>query len=298
MPLKLRGFLRAVVRLVVIAAVTYTGLCAFVAWKKEEIIFPMHGKERAARQTTLPGFETWWMKTPEGEVEAWWQPAKSASAERPAPAVMVFHGNGELIDDSRDFAQRWHALGAHVLLVEYRGYGRSAGKPTIAACRADAVAWFDKLAARADVRRDVILVHGFSLGGVFAAELAGQRAVGGLVLEGSPAGLVESARDRGIWLVLTRERFDAVKVLRALPAGVPVLITHGQGDYVVPPRHGELLAAARPDARVVRGKDGHYPLAVTERPELLAELLATAKARAGLPVADKGLAPAAVDSAL
>ncbi len=296
--LKLRGILRAVVRLVVIATVTYLGGCALVAWKKEGIIFPLHGKERAAKQGALPGFETWWMKTPEGEVEAWWRPAEGASAERPAPAVMVFHGNGELIDDSRDFAQRWRALGAHVLLVEYRGYGRSAGEPTIAACKADAAAWFDKLAERAEVRRELIVAHGFSLGGVFAAELAGQRAVGGLVLECAPAGLVESARDRGIWLVLTREGFDAVKVLRALPTGVPVLITHGQNDYVVSQRHGQLLAAARPDARVVWGKGSHYPLAVTERPELLAELLAAAKVRAGLPAADKGLAQVAVNSAL
>jgi dienelactone hydrolase len=298
MPLKLRGFLRAMLRLVVIAAVTYTAVCGFVAWEKEDIIFPMHGRERAALQTVQPGFEAWWLKTPEGEVEAWWQPAAGASAERPAPAVMVFHGNGELIDDSRDFAERWHALGAHVLLVEYRGYGRSAGKPTITACRADAVAWFDKLAARADVKPELIVAHGFSLGGVFAAELAGQRPVGGLALEGSPASLVESARDRGIWLVLTRERFDAVKVLRALPADVPVLITHSQNDDVVPLRHGELLAAARPGSRMVRGQYGHFPLAVTERPDLLAELLAAAKVRAGLPVTDKGLAPAAVDSAL
>jgi hypothetical protein len=298
MPLKLRGFLRAVVRLVVIAAAAYTGVCGFMAWKKEEIIFPMRGKERAAMQTVLPGFEAWWLKTPEGEVEAWWQPAAGASAERPAPAVMVFHGNGELIDDSRDFAERWHALAVHVLLVEYRGYGRSAGSPTIAACRADAEAWFDKLAARADVRRDLILAHGFSLGGVFAAELAGQRAVGGLALEGAPAGLVESARDRGIWLVLTRKRFDAVKVLRALPAGVPVLITHGERDDIILPRHSELLAAARPEARFVKGRDGHYPLAVTDRPELLAELLAAAKARNERSASDKGLAPAAVDSAL
>jgi pimeloyl-ACP methyl ester carboxylesterase len=79
---------------------------------------------------------------------------------------------------------------------------------------------------------------------------------------------------------------------------VPVLITHGQNDAVVSHRHGQLLAAARPDARVIWGKVGHSPLAVTERPELLAELLAAAKVRAGLPAADKGLAQAPVNSAL
>ncbi len=298
MALKLSGFVRALVRSAVIAVVTYTGVCGFVAWKKEDIIFPLRGRERATHQVVLPGFETWWLKTSEGEVEAWWRPAEGAGAETPAPAVLVFHGNGELIDDSRDFAERWHGLGVHVLLVEYRGYGRSAGSPSINACRADAVAWFDRLAARADVRRDLILSHGFSLGGAFAAELAGQRPVGGLVMEGGLASLLESAHDRGIWLILTRERFDAVAVLRHLPIEVPVLITQGRGDEVVPPRHGELLASARPGAKMVWGNGGHYPQTVTDRPELLAELLVSAKARAALAMPDKGLAPAAGNSAL
>lgn len=294
----MRRFLRATGRLVVIAAVTYTAVCGYVAWNKEDIIFPLRGRERAALQTVQPGFEQWWLKTPEGDVEAWWRPAEGASAERPAPAVLVFHGNGELIDDMRDFADRWHRLGAHVLLVEFRGYGRSAGLPTIEACRADAAAWFDRVAARPDVRRDWIVAHGFSLGGAFAAELAGRRPVGGLILEGAPASLVEAAHDRGIWLIFTRERFDAKAVLRSLPSAVPVLITQGKMDEVMPPRHGELLAAARPNANVVWGKGGHYPQAVTDRPELLADLLSAVKKRPVQQTPDKGLAPAAGDSAL
>lgn len=294
----MRKFLRAIGRLVLIAALTYTAVCGYVAWNKEDIIFPLRGRERAARQTVLPGYEQWWLKTPEGDVEAWWRPAEGAPAGQPAPAVLVFHGNGELIDDMRDFADRWHRLGAHVLLVEFRGYGRSAGSPTIEACRADAAAWFDRVAARPDVRRDWIISHGFSLGGAFAAELAGRRPVGGLILEGSPASLVEAAHDRGIWLIFTRERFDATAVLRGLPPEVPVLITQGSSDTVMPSRHGELLAAARPQARVVRGDYDHYPFAVTSRPSLLAEMLDAVKNRSLPQTPDKGLAPKAGDSAL
>jgi pimeloyl-ACP methyl ester carboxylesterase len=117
-------------------------------------------------------------------------------------------------------------------------------------------------------------------------------------LEGSPASLVEAAHDRGIWLIFTRERFDSKAVLRGLPPEVPVLITQGKVDEVMPPRHGELLAAARPGAKVVWGKGGHYPQAVTDRPELLADLLAAVKSRPAAGTPDKGLAPAAGDSAL
>jgi uncharacterized protein len=249
MPLLLRGFGRAALRLFLIAALAYVGLCGFVAAKKEAIIFPNHGRERAVGRTAPAGFETWWHTMRDGtRVEAWWRPALGASAAQPAPAVIVFHGNGELIDDSRDFAAIWHTLGASVLLVEYRGYGRSEGTPGITGCASDSLEWFDRVVATPGVRADLVLAHGFSLGGVFAAELTGSRPVAGLILESTVASLSEAARDRFIWLLLTRERFDALAVLRHLDPTVPVLLTHGTGDTVVPFRHHALLAAARPTA--------------------------------------------------
>jgi Dipeptidyl aminopeptidases/acylaminoacyl-peptidases len=265
---------KAALRLAVLATVTYLAVCGVVAWKKEAIIFPMHGRERAAGKTAPAGYETWWHTMRDGtRVEAWWLPARGASAERPAPAVLVYHGNGELIDDSRDFAELWHALGASVLLVEYRGYGRSEGEPGVAACKGDSLEWFDRVTARPEVRRDLVLAHGFSLGGVFAAELAAERPVAGLALEGTVASLREAAHDRFIWILFTRENFDATAVLRRLDPRVPVLLTHGRADEVVPFRHFELLAAARPGARAVADDHRHHPLSTQGRADLLRELL-------------------------
>lgn len=293
MPQITRDLRRALLRLAVIAALAYLGVCALVAWQKEAIIFPMHGRERAAGRSAPTGYETWWQTMRDGtRVEGCWLPAKGAGPETPAPAVIVFHGNGELIDDSRDFAEVWHELGASVLLVEYRGYGRSDGAPGITACEDDSKEWFDRVAATPGVRPGLVLTHGFSLGGVFAAELAGARPVAGLVLEGTVSSLREAARDRRIWLLLTTERFDAEAVLRALDPTVPVLLTHGRRDDVVPFRHQALLAAARPGAVVVADEHDHYPLTTQERPELLRDLLAAARARA-----DKGLASRPPESA-
>ncbi len=286
---KMRSLRRGLLRWGAIAAGTYLAVCGVVAWKKEAILFPMHGRERAAGKTAPAGYETWWQTMRDGtRVEGWWLPARGASAERPAPAVIVFHGNGELIDDSRDFAEVWHDLGASVLLAEYRGYGRSDGEPGVAVGESDSREWFDRVAARPEVWREVILAHGFSLGGIFAAELAGERPVAGLALEGTVASLREAARDRGIWILFTRERFDATAVLRRLDARVPVLLTHGRRDDVVGFRHHGLLAAARPSARAVAGDHDHYPLSTQERPDLLRELLERARPRAGAPGGEKG----------
>ena len=284
---RMRGFFRAVLRLVGIAAVTYLAICGVAAWQKDFMIFPNHGRDRAAGKVAPAGYETWWQTMRDGtRVEAWWRPAPGATAERPGPAVIVFHGNGELIDDSRDFAEVWNRLGVGVLLVEYRGYGRSDGAPGVTACEGDSPEWYDRLAATPGVRKELILAHGFSLGGVFAAELAGMRPLAGLTLESTVSNLAEAARDRGIWLLLTGERFDAEAVLRRLDPTVPVLLTHGTRDGVVPFRHQGRLAAARPGARVVSADYDHYPLSTQERPELLRELLAAAQARVGSPVGE------------
>ncbi len=280
-PRKRGGLARSGLRVALVMAATYLAVCAGMAWWKDALIFPFHGRERAAGKTAPACYETWWQTMRDGvKVEAWWRPARGAGPDQPAPAVLVFHGNGELIDDSRDFADVWHELGASVLLVEYRGYGRSEGVPGVADTVADAAEWYDRVAAQPGVRADLVMAHGFSLGGVFAAELAGVRPVAGLVMEGTVASLRQAARDRGIWLLLTRERFDAEAVLRALPVGVPVVLTHGRGDDVVPYRHLGLLAQARSGATVVDGVHGHYPLTTQERPDLLRDLLEAAKARA------------------
>ena len=288
---KTRGWRRGLLRWVLLATTTYIGMCGVVAWQKEAILFPLHGRERAAGKVGPAGYETWWQTMRDGtRVEAWWMPARGASAEKPAPTVLVFHGNGELIDDSRDFAEVWHDLGASVLLVEYRGYGRSDGEPGITSCKGDSVEWFDRVAARPDVMRGAILAHGFSLGGIFAAELAGERPVACLALEGTVASLGEAAHDRHVWLLLTRERFDATAVLRRLDPRVPVLLTHGRRDNVVGFRHHGLLAAARPGARAVADDHDHYPLSTQQRPDLLRELLARALANAGPSQAKGGAA--------
>lgn len=281
MPLFTRAFTRALLRLAVIACLTYLGMCGFMAWKKNELIFPWRGQERAAGKTAPASFETWWHTMRDGtRVEAWWRPGREASPASPGPVVLVFHGNGELIDDSVDFANAWGALGVSVLLVEYRGYGRSEGEPSINACRDDATEWFDLVAAHPAVRDDLVLAHGFSLGGVFAAELAALRPVAGLVLEGTVASLRQAARDRSIWVLLTRERFDAETILRELDPTFPVLLTHGRKDGIVPFHHFERLAAARPGAVAVAGEQGHIPLATWDRPDLLRDLLAAVRTRA------------------
>ena len=81
-----------------------------------------------------------------GGVEAWVLPGRGASAERPGPAVIFAHGNGELIDHWPDVLSWYVRQGVTVLLPEYRGYGRSAGRPSERDITDDFVWFHDDLA--------------------------------------------------------------------------------------------------------------------------------------------------------
>lgn len=280
--MRFRSLRRWLIVVSVVSALGYVLFCGLVAYDKEALLYPRHGRERAVGRTAPAGVETWWLPLAEGgRVEAWWKPAQGASPATPAPVVMYFHGNAELIDDQRQTMELWHLLGASVLLCEHVGYGRSAGTPRLESDIGVATAAFDQLAARSDVRADLILVHGFSLRAAFAAQLAARRPVGAVVLESGFSSLPSMARDLGVWLYFPRERMDTAKVLRDLDPGVPVVLTHGRLDTVVPVAQGRQLAAARPTARYVEGNFPHIPWAQDEPGHvLLRELLAAAQSRA------------------
>ncbi len=275
-------FPRVLCWMLVLSGLGYVFFCALVAYKKEEMIYPIKGRDRALGRVAPQGYETWWLPLEGGgRVEAWWRPAEGASADKPAPVVMYFHGNAELIDDQMQTVDLWHGLGVSVLLCEHEGYGRSDGIPGLENDIANAAAWYDRLALRPDVRRGGILAHGFSLGGAFAAQLAARRPVGGLVMEGTFSSLVSMARRMNVWIYFPRERLDSARVLSGLPADVPVLLTHGTLDEVIPVGEGRKLAAARASATYVEGNYPHVPWAQNEPGNLLLRaLLAAALARA------------------
>src|SRR5687767_11402377 len=110
-------------RLLLLPVAGYFGFCAAMACFKESLIFPLRGVERAQALTPPRDARVWWNEISPGvRTEAWFFPGRGCSPEAPGPAVVCFHGNGELIDDNVETAHAFNALGISVLLVEYRGY--------------------------------------------------------------------------------------------------------------------------------------------------------------------------------
>ena len=176
----------------------------------------------------------------------------ASGTERSATTVLYFGGNAFHLDQhGRRVLDAVAPCGVDVVLVDYRGYGRSTGVPTIAAMQADALRTFDFVNARHPGR---VVLHGQSLGSFIAAYVARQRpAARGLVLESTTT----NARDWGNamlpWYVWPFVRLELSEPLRGIDnvqavaeyAG-PALVLEGADDKVTPPRLATKVYEALP----------------------------------------------------
>jgi fermentation-respiration switch protein FrsA (DUF1100 family) len=166
--------------------------------------------------------------------------------------VVYFHGNGETIADAVPLAHdlATHRLGA--LLVEYRGYGASAGgTPSEAGLYLDAEAALDE-AARRGIGPERIALWGFSLGTGVASEMARRGRGARLVLVAPFTSLADVASRAVGWLpmsVVLPDRYDSLS--KAASIHIPTLVVHGDSDDVVPFDMGRSLASAIAGARFV-----------------------------------------------
>ena len=201
----------------------------------------------------VAGLERFWLETEQGAVEGWLLRSRDAAPQHPGPAVMMAHGNRELIDCSLDRAQFYRDLGFTVLLGEYRGYGRSKGKASRERIGSDYIRFYDTLAAMPMVDVDRILFHGRSLGGAVLAELSQHRRPAAVILESAFSSI--KAMAYGAPDFLLTDNYDTGAALARFDG--PVLILHGLQDQVVPVGHAHELKKRIAQASLVIGNFGH-----------------------------------------
>jgi fermentation-respiration switch protein FrsA (DUF1100 family) len=249
-------FRRLVRRWLVFAGFLYIAWCVTLYFYQDKMLFP-------ADLAPLPTPALYDRTTVELRVDigggeqavAWFMPALASDPVKPAPLVIYFHGNAEIIDYQSTAVEGYRKLGCAVLLPEYRGYGRSGGKPSEEGILADSVRFFDQAIKRPDVDAARVLIHGRSLGGGPAAQLAGARKPRGLILESTFSSVAAMAHDYLAPECLARNPFRTDRVLAGLD--VPVLIFHGTDDDIIPVWHGRALRDLAKNGTYVEYVCGH-----------------------------------------
>lgn len=160
-------------------------------------------------------------------------------------ALLFLHGNAGNASDRLPNAALLADLGVDVLLLDYRGYGLSEGRPSEEGLYADARAGLAHLERDRGFLPERIVVFGRSLGGAVAVELAGDRPLAGLVLESTFTSVGDMARHLlGPLGALVAGGFDSRARIARVRA--PLLFLHGDRDAIVPIALGRALYDAAP----------------------------------------------------
>lgn len=181
------------------------------------------------------------------------------SAGPEAPAILYYHGNGEIAADYDGIAPLYTQMGITLLVMDYRGYGRSDGAPAAHNLLTDAVAVFDALGAifeDNDLAPAQLYVMGRSLGSAAAIEVvlhSGEQ-LAGLIIESGFADIFALLARLGVRIQAADEEGhgfgNAAKMERI---ATRTLIIHGQSDVLIPASDGQELyrRCAAPDKRLV-----------------------------------------------
>jgi len=149
------------------------------------------------------------------------------------PTLLLFHGNGEVVADYDGAAEQFADAGVNLAVMDYRGYGRSSGTPTLRTTLSDAHAVLDAVRARVG---SPVIVMGRSLGSACANELYATGAADAFVLESGFVDLGALIKRRGMAMPAElpaddRAVFDPIpKLARGTR---PLLVLHGANDTMI-----------------------------------------------------------------
>jgi alpha-beta hydrolase superfamily lysophospholipase len=176
--------------------------------------------------------------------------ARFFKAEQEAPTILFFHGNGEIVSDYDEIGPGFVAEGLNFLAVDYRGYGRSDGVPTVTGMLADAHAVFAEVRswlANEGYVVGTLLVMGRSLGSAPAIELmaAHQEELAGLIIDSGFAFTIPLLLCLGVDVqALGLTEADGFKnQLKIAQVRKPTYILHAQHDQIIPVQSAEVLQA-------------------------------------------------------
>ena len=195
----------------------------------DRVIFqPSPGIDLRPHQIGIPGEEVS-LRTEDGVgLHAFFLP--SAGATR---ALLFLHGNAGNASHRLPNAAELVHLGVHVLLIDYRGYGLSEGRPTEDGVYADARAGLTHLTETRGIPQQRVVLFGRSIGSAVAIDLAQDRPLAGLILESAFPSAADVARTvlGPLGALLARGRFESDRKIARVRC--PLLFFHGDRDQVI-----------------------------------------------------------------
>lgn len=242
-----------------VAACGYSVFLAFIYFYQPRLLFfpniPSREVKVSPDEVGLPYESVKLLVTGDNvQLDGWFIPAPQARG-----VVLFCHGNAGNISHRLDSLLLFNKLGLSTLIFDYRGYGRSQGKPSEQGTYQDAEVAWQHLTQERDVPPQQIILFGRSLGAAVAAHLATIHTPGALIIESCFTSVPDIAADLYPFLparLMSRLDYNAKEKLQNV--GCPVLIVHSPNDEIIPYKHGRALyAAAKEPKRFLELRGGH-----------------------------------------
>lgn len=178
----------------------------------------------------LPLEDVWFQSADGIKLFGWYVEARADAA-----VLLWCHGNAGTIINRLDNLRELYRLGLSIFIFDYRGYGRSQGKPSEDGLYQDATGAYDYLTRVRLIRSERIVVFGRSLGAAVATDLVSHKPAAGLILESSFPSIAAVAQHHygGIpvhWLLGAEFRLTD----RLPQLSLPTLVIHGERDDIIP----------------------------------------------------------------
>ncbi len=263
---KPRNWIKKLGRLCVVCAVLFLML----RWFEHSQVYHPDRKLTATGAELGRRFEDVRFAASDGvELNGWFFPADTNSP-RARLVMLICHGNAGNISHRLDLCQALLQTGVSVFVFDYRGYGRSQGRPSEEGTYRDAQAACESLRRKGFSGSNVI-AFGESLGGAVASELALREPLGGLILQSAFTNIPDIGAELFPWLpvrLLARIRYDTLNKLPRLK--LPVLVMHSRSDEIIPFRHGERNFAAANAPKLFWELPGEHNDALDDRARFVA----------------------------
>ena len=237
--------------------------------ERRTMFYPMKEIEYLPYQLGLK-YEDVFFRTSDGiEINGWF--VASADARY---TVIFCHGNAGNISHRLQKIKFFHDLGCNTFIIDYRGYGRSKGKPSENGLYSDIQAAYDYLLSR-NITPDEIIGYGESIGGAVIIDLVSKKKLKALIADSTMTSAKDMAKSVFPFLPsrIFASRLDSINKIKSV--AIPKLMIHSINDDIIPFRLGKRLFEEAPGPKEFLEVHGSHNSSFFESEGIIREKVAS-----------------------
>lgn len=221
-------------KIILFCSLTMTVYLGTLYFAQNNLLFFPDKKYKSPADVAISGFSEMTLKASDGvNITAWYH-----QGNKDKPAILFLHGNAGQVATFAPSLLPIADAGYAVLMMEYRGFGKTQGKISQKTVVQDAALAFDWLK---DKGYSKIVISGYSFGTAFSCALTEVRSADGLILTAPFSSLVKIVSEKPVPLArwVLKDNYMSVDYLKKYKA--PLLIVHGKEDKLIPYHHAQIL---------------------------------------------------------